>query len=101
MLLSFSYGDVHAKMYCLDIVVDIVLLSVQGTEMKQKDGKDRKDEKDDQKGSQSPSDLPLQAYIISQERRDLPNGREGLNEVCLQGLPHIKTVNDFRDIHIN
>jgi len=62
----------------------------------------QKTEENDKRSGQSPSDMPLQAYIISQSRNRPSNERSrSWNEVNCVGLPHIKTVLDFRNIHIN
>ena len=62
----------------------------------------QKTEENNKRSGQSPSDVPLQAYIISQSRNRPSNERSrSWNEVNCVGLPHIKTVLDFRNIHIN
>ena len=63
--------------------------------MKQKDGKDQ------EKRSEAKSDLPLQAFLMSRDRNGSSNENHAWNELHCQGLPHIKTIYDFRSIHIN
>ena len=63
--------------------------------MKQKTGKDQ------EKRSEAKSDLPLQTFLMSQSRNGSSNENHAWSALHCQGLPHIKTIYDFRNIHIN